>query len=324
MKGLLLTGATGFVGRNLLVAEISRGTRIHAPVRDAGKLRRQLRAEGLDDRLVTPLAADPAEWPRLGVDRAVLCAGVLFARTAGEYFNTNVEWTTSVLEALPPDCETIVLSSQAAGGPTPGGVAARTESHADTPLTWYGRSKLALEDRLREKFSKRDIKILRPPMVLGARDSATLPLFKMASGLVRVKPGLRPKEYSFIAVDDLVSGIDAAWGSPAAPPRYISAARTITDSELIETAARSVGGRGVTLPVPQIFIKLLSLVVDAVPSLRTSAPSLTRDRARDIWPDRWVVDSSAFRQATGWTCRLDLTNAIATARDSYAREGLLG
>lgn len=322
MNGLLLTGATGFVGRNLLLAEAAQGTRLFVTVRDPEKLRRQLQEEGIDPAIATPLPANPSQWPHLEIDRAILCAGVLFARSREEYFNTNVEWTTRILEALPASCDTVVLSSQAAGGPTPAGVTARGEHHPDEPVTWYGRSKLALEARLRERFSNRNIKILRPPMVLGARDTATLPLFKMAASLVRVKPGLRPKEYSFIAVEDLLTGIRAASKAPPTP-LYISAARTITDSELINTAARSVGGRGITMPVPQVVVKFLSLIVDAVPSLRASTPSLTRDRARDIWPDRWVVDSTAFRMATGWTCRLELPHAIDSARDSYTRQGAL-
>lgn len=324
MDRLLLTGATGFVGRNILLDEAARGTRMFVPVRDPEKLRRQLEEDGLDTSIATPLPVDPSEWPRLGIDRAILCAGVLFARSREEYFTTNVEWTTRIIHALPSACEIVVLSSQAAGGPTPQGVPARIEDHPDNPVTWYGRSKLALEARIRERFPARNIRVLRPPMVLGARDTATLPLFKMAAGLVRIKPGMRPKEYSFIAVEDLVSGIRAAWGAPAAGnPLYIAAARPITDTELINAAARSVGGRGLTMPVPQIVVKFLSVIVDAVPSLRASAPSLTRDRARDIWPDRWVVDSAAFRKATGWTCRLELPHAIDSARDSYIRRGVL-
>lgn len=320
--GLLLTGATGFVGRNLLLDEAARGTRLFVPVRDPEKLRRQLQEEGMDPAIATPLPVDPSTWPHLEIDRAILCAGVLFARSRQEYFTTNVEWTSRILEALPPACEVVVLSSQAAGGPTPNGFTARIEDHPDNPVTWYGRSKLALEERIKERFSDRNIRILRPPMVLGARDTATLPLFKMAAGLVRVKPGLRPKTYSFIAVEDLVSGIRAAWGTSGAP-HYIAAARPITDTELINAAARSLGGRGITMPVPQIAVKFLSWIVDAAPSLRASVPSLTRDRARDIWPDRWVVDSTAFRKTTGWTCRLELPDAIQSARDFYLRCGVL-
>lgn len=321
MKTLLVTGATGFVGRNLLLREISQGTQILAPVRDAKKLRAQLEIEGFDPASVTPLDPEPENWTAgIHPTHALLSAGVLFARNRDEYFATNVDWTLRILEALPESARVVVLSSQSAGGPTPHGRAARTESDADTPLTWYGKSKLALERALQSQKNRR-ICILRPPMILGARDTATLPLFKMALGLIRTKPGLRRKEFSFLSVDDVVEAVQSAWSFESPGPHYISAHRTITDWELIDTAARAAGGKGVTLPIPIAVVKAMSLLVDSIPSLRRSAPSLTRDRAKEIWADRWVVDSTAFRRATGWQSRQDLDEALNGAFRHYVREG---
>ena len=323
MKTLLVTGATGFVGRNLLLREISLGNQILAPVRDAKKLRAQLEIEGFDPESVTPLDPEPENWPAgIQPTHALLSAGVLFARHRDEYFATNVDWTLRILEALPESARVVVLSSQSAGGPTPHGRAARTESDADTPLTWYGKSKLALERALQSQKNRR-ICILRPPMILGARDTATLPLFKMALGLIRTKPGLRRKEFSFLSVDDVIEAVQSAWSFESPGPHYISAHRTITDWELIDTAARAAGGKGVTLPIPIAAVKAMSLLVDSIPSLRRSAPSLTRDRAKEIWADRWVVDSTAFRRATGWQSRQDLAEALNGAFRHYVREGHL-
>jgi nucleoside-diphosphate-sugar epimerase len=158
-------------------------------------------------------------------------------------------------------------------------------------------------------------------MILGPRDTATLPLFKMALGLIRTKPGLRRKEFSFLSVDDVVEAVQSAWSFESPGPHYISAHRTITDWELIDTAARAAGGKGVTLPIPIAVVKAMSLLVDSIPSLRRSAPSLTRDRAKEIWADRWVVDSTAFRRATGWQSRQDLAEALNGAFRHYVREG---
>lgn len=320
MKTLLVTGATGFVGRNLLIREVSRGTRILAPVRSVEKLHAQLRSEFLDASAVEPLPVDPASWHDIRPTHALLSAGVLFGRNRDEYFETNVDWTLGVIEALPDSTTIIVLSSQSAGGPTPIGRSARTEADADTPLTLYGESKLALERAIRQYHAGRPIRILRPPMILGPRDAATASLLKMASGFVRPKPGFRSKEFSFLSVDDVLDAIEAAWEANLRGPHYIAADLTITDWQLIDTAARAARAKGVTLPLPFFLIKALSLLVDSTPALRRSAPSLTRDRAREIWPDRWVVDSSAFRQATGWTSRHGLAQALGDAHRHLERE----
>jgi nucleoside-diphosphate-sugar epimerase len=160
-------------------------------------------------------------------------------------------------------------------------------------------------------------------MILGPRDTATLPLFKMAAGLVRTKPGLRRKEFSFLSVEDVLEAISRAWETALPSPHYIAADHTITDRQLIDTAARAAGAKGITLPVPIAMVKAMSLLVDSIPALRQSAPSLTRDRAKEIWPDRWVVDSSAFRKATGWSSRHDLLHALQSTHDFLIREGSL-
>jgi len=70
-------------------------------------------------------------------------------------------------------------------------------------------------------------------------------------------------------------------------------------------------------------VRLLAACVDAVPSLRAAAPSLTRGRAREIWPDRWVVDSSAFRRASGWSPAIALDQALLSACRYFQDQGRL-
>jgi len=319
---LLVTGATGFVGRNLLLQAVHDGHRVYAPVRDAEKLKSQILSEDIDPKQVVSLGVDPASWPILSLDAAVLSAGVLFARTFPEYLSTNVVWTQAILRALPKSCPVVILSSQSAGGPTPEGLLMRDEATADDPITWYGESKLRMERAIRRKFPKRKAIFLRPPMILGARDAATLPLFKMAGGALRPKPGLRTKSYSFIHVDDLVRAIFASIRSAnalAGKTYYVSARDPITDRQLIEGAGKALGRGGFTLPLPQDMIKMLSLVVDAVPALRNATPSLTRDRAREIWKDRWVVDAARFEKDSGWEATRTLEEALAEACAYYRR-----
>lgn len=321
MDSLLVTGATGFVGRNLILRAAAAGTKIFAPVRSPDKLSACLAEDGLARDSVNALPTEPSDWS--GFSHAVLCAGVLFARSRKEYFSVNVDWTLRILRALPRDCRVVLLSSQSAGGPTPDGRTARTEADPDCPITWYGESKQALELAVAREFPDRRITILRPPMILGARDSATLPLFKMARGPVRTKPGFRKKWFSYLAVDDVADAVMAAFECPRPGPFYIAAADPISDVELIASAARATGGRGITLRLPLLFIRSLAALVDAVPSWRDAVPSLTRDRAREIWPDRWVVDASAFRMATGWTDRTGLDDAMKSACGHYRSAGRL-
>ena len=207
----------------------------------------------------------------------------------------------------------IVLSSLAAGGPTPPDESHRAIRHADRPVSFYGASKLTMEKELRNRLGRR-LLILRPPMVLGPRDTATLPLFAMARGPVRVKPGFSPKHYSWVDVGDLCNAILSAsdtgdWEKHG--PFYLGSEQLITDNELIATAAKVIGAKGLTLSVPQIAIRLASLVIDAVPAWRAAAPSLGRDRVREIFPSRWVCDGTPFADQFGWRASKGLRQTLS-------------
>ena len=314
-----MTGSTGFVGRNLLLqlAGDARWNRIVLPVRDPEKLRSQLAAERISDERLVPCRVSDDLWQLpsdAAPDLAIHAAGLLFGRRKEDYFETNVEGSLRLAAQLPRTCRMILLSSLAAGGPTPAGSESRTMDHQDEPVSWYGASKLTLERELRNRLGRR-LFILRPPMVLGPRDAATVPLFKMARGVVRIKPGFAKKHYSWIEVGALCNAILVVASNPGESerhgPLYLGATGTITDEELIGTAAEVIGARGITLPVPQAAIRIASLAVDAIPTWRSAAPSLGIDRVREILPSRWVCDATPFRTAFGWSHRATLRETLA-------------
>ena len=51
--------------------------------------------------------------------------------------------------------------------------------------------------------------------------------------------------------------------------------------------------------------------------------SLTADCAREIWPNRWVLDSDPFHQATGWRGRATLEDTLARTLSWFQREKLV-
>lgn len=323
---VLLTGATGFVGRNYLIRAVGRRWKVFAPVRDAKKLHQQIAAEGLDPSFVEALPTSPESWPaHLSLDAAIHCAGALFERSLENYLRTNVAWTQSVLAKLPAGCPAIVLSSQSAGGPTPVGKSARSESDADDPVSEYGESKLRMERAIFRSGRRRTV-ILRPPMILGPRDSAQLQLFEMTRGPLRTKPGFKKKFYSFIACEDLLNALDAAMehmGSLAGRTFFVASPQVFSDIELLNASAACLPAQGLNLPLPHAAIKLVSAVVDASPVLRAKLPSLGRDRVREILEDRWVVDASKFCGETGWQASKPLATTLQEACTHYRSAGLL-
>lgn len=333
---LLLTGATGFVGRNLLLRALREGRyeKIWAPVRSVNKLRAQLRAEGIAEwpANLVAIEASARDW-NLGeaaeADHVLHSAGVLFSRREFDYFETNVEGTLRLLRAVRPTSRVVILSSLAASGPCQEGEEARRESSPESPVTGYGRSKLEMERRVAAEFADRSLVVLRPPMVLGPRDSATLPLFKMAKGKLHFKPGFGTKWYSFVAVSDLVDAIfaawagEGAWSKPGVRTYFVTSGKPFSDRDLVTGAARALNRKGWLLPVPQGVLRLVSRLVDSVPAWADAIPSLTADRANEIWPDRWVVSSDAFQQDFHWKPVAELLSVLTETGTWYRETGQL-
>lgn len=332
---LLLTGATGFVGRNLLLKALAekRYDEIILPVRSPQKLLEQFQFDGFDAipptvRLIVGAAPD---WNLSGVgpvEHVVHSAGVLAGRHLDEYVRTNVEGTSSLLRQLEDPKKIVVLSSLAAAGPCGADELCKLENGEPTPVTWYGHSKLQMERMLAREFAHLPYVCLRPPMVLGARDQASLPLFKMVRGPVRFKPGFRSKHYSFIGVGDLVNAIFAAldgkdWDTLEQRIFFVGHSAPITDRELIASAAVALARKGVLLCLPQSFLKVVSRIVESVEPWRKAIPNLSADRAKEIWPDRWVISSEAFQKRFGWRPTQDIRTVLKETGDWYVRTGQL-
>lgn len=326
---LLVTGATGFIGRTLVLRALGDASvsEVVAPVRSPEKLRAQLEREAADASKLRVIRAEAPRWNLRGlgpIDRVVHCAGVLFSRSRDDYFRVNVDGTLRLLESLEGSPRVILFSSQSAGGPTPRGCEAKTFDHPDRPVSWYGQSKLRMEAAVRD--AGRPVFLLRAPMVLGPGDMATLPLFRMVKGPVWPKPGLRRKEFSWVASTDLAEAIDAwfergpAEGVHAA---HVTSPGRITDAGLMRSAARASGRRGALLPVPQALLRPVAFASRFIPAISEKVPSLTPDRAREIWADRWVVDGEPFARMTGWRGSATLDDTLAGTLAWLEREGLV-
>ena len=328
---LLLTGSTGFVGRNFLLGALASGRydKIYLPVRSLTKFRAQMKQDDLAPHpALHPFESSAENW-NLGdaaqAEHVVHGAGVIFARTWPEYSDTNVQGTVRLFEALKKPQKVVVLSSLAAAGPNATALA-RVERDTSAPVTWYGKSKLEMERVLAERFSHVPYLLLRPPMIFGPRDHATLPLFKMVRKPVHFKAGFTRKYYSVLSVEDLAEAIGMALEKPWAGNGrvyYVAHPDSITDRQLLQDAASVCGRPSRILSVPQPLLKLASRLIDTIPTWRTTIPSLSVDRAKEIWPNRWVVSATAFERDFGWGARVPFKESLDRTRAWYLRTGQL-
>jgi dTDP-D-glucose 4,6-dehydratase len=81
--------------------------------------------------------------------------------------------------------------------------------------------------------------------------------------------------------------------------------------------------KGRLLKVPQPILWGVSKVVGSVPALSKAIPNLSKDRAKEIWPNKWVVSSQSFEEKFGWRATVDLKTSLKETCDWYVKSGQL-
>ncbi|PWU09728.1 MAG: hypothetical protein C5B47_03045 [Verrucomicrobia bacterium] len=104
---------------------------------------------------------------------------------------------------------------------------------------------------------------------------------------------------------------------------YVCNPNPVCDRDLIQCAGGLLGKNGYIFPVPQGIIRVAAFLIDAIPAFRNAIPSLTRDRVREIWPNRWVVAGDRFKEAFHFSCSSGLTKSLQDALQWYQINGYL-
>ncbi len=305
---LLVTGATGFIGRALAGHPRVRGTTVRLLVRS----RERARAIGLPpDGLVEGDLDDVAVLERAvtGVDAVVHLAGLTRARERAEFDRVNRGGTRNLAEAVvraAPHARFVLVSSLAAAGPTVDGAGTDAPPDACRPVSIYGRSKLAGERELLAVGGALDWVVVRPPIVYGPHDDGTRLLFRQACSPIAPVPWRR-RPLSLIHVDDLVAALVAALGSPAASHAFLPVDgpdRLDTDS-LVERVAEACGRRPRLLRVPMLVPRVIAPFAELASRLRNRSSFFNLDKMREASAIGWVCDAEPARRTLGFTASVD-------------------
>jgi len=282
MGPLFLTGASGFVGRQLLTALAARPGNLTCLARNPESLAALLagrpgwRAVAGD---LAALARDPA--PLSGARTIVHLAARTGKASAAEFNAANVEGTSALLAAARSAGvqRLIFVSSIAAAFP-------------DRRYYPYAESKRAAEALVRE--SGLDIAILRPTMIFGAGSPVFTGLAKLAAGPAAIALGGGHVRVQPIHVDDIVSLILALAAEAQLGGRVLEAGgpETLTMRELLSRIRQRVRGvPGPILPLPLEPLRTLLGLIEpvALPLLPLTAGQLASFANDSVaTPDPWV------------------------------------
>ena len=246
---VLVTGASGFVGRHLIRALRDAGHEVAACSRS------RVEQPGFF-YIASPDLEPGADWAAAlaGVDVVVHLAGLAAvdglgnsADLEGEYRKVNVEGTRALAkQAAKAGVKHFVFMSSlhAVAANSDERLSEQTEPH---PVSAYGRSKLAAEKAIQEELRTSGCAwtILRPPLVYGPGNQANFGLLLklVKTGTPLPLASVRNRR-SFIYVENLVDLISKCLGNAKAFGKvYLpSDGEDVSTPELIRAIARANAG----------------------------------------------------------------------------------
>jgi nucleoside-diphosphate-sugar epimerase len=334
---MLVTGASGFIGQHLVRRLIERGDRVSCLVRATSRID-ELRSSGA--QLIAGDATDRADIERaLAESQAGVVfhlAGLVKALRTEDFLRVNAGAVESVAAACADRAERpvlIVVSSLAAAGPCAGDQP-RVEGDSLTPVSAYGRSKLAAELAAATYAARLSISVVRPPIVFGPGDRGVLEMFRPIAHLgLHVVPGWEERRVSLIHVADLITLLLLAAekgerlqpnGVPGQGAYFVAAEHDPTYAELGQAMAMALGKRRATVAhIPGPLVRLVGLGGDAMGRVRQRPGWVNSDKMAEALAGSWTCSSAKARTQLSWSLAATLAERLRETAQWYRQAGWL-
>ena len=313
----LVTGASGFIGRNLVARLTGEGHEVRCVIRPGGGAAPAGVAPTPLD-LLDPAAVRASDALE-GVDVVFHLGGATRARSASAFAAANVTPTRNLLDALVArrlQPRFVYVSSQAAAGPAMSRDRPVTEGDVPRPVEEYGRSKLEAE-RVVGGFSDRvPSVIVRPCSVLGPFDRDFLAMFRHAQRGIVVYPGVERHWLSWLHVSDVVAGLLVAARAEAAANRtyFLASTHPIEWLTLGQAIEAVVGRRAAHLNIPGGLVRAAAHIGDIAGAFMLGTPLLNSNKATLSRQPFWVCSAERANRELGWIQARSLPDAV---RDTY-------
>ena len=316
MKKVLLTGATGFVGRALqqriLIDDQYDLTIAVRSIVDAPSSVRVVQ--------VTDLTAD-TDWSEAvqGVDVVIHCAArahVLVESSDDpliEFRKTNVGGALALAQqSLAAGVKRFVFISSIGVNGASTQVEPFTEKSVPAPHAPYAVSKLEAEVALQELCAGTSMQlvIIRPPLVYAAHAPGNFArLLKVVSFGFPLPFLLVKNQRSMVALENLVDFILCCAAHPAAANQtfLIADHQPISTSQMLRYLYAGMGKRLLLLPVPVSLMRFFATLAGRKALFNQLCGSLE-------------VDASKAQQLLGWTPPVTVEDAMRKVAEAYLAE----
>ncbi len=315
---LVLTGATGFVGRTLQGLALQAGFTPRALVRKELDNNPHLLTQ-TEQVCVNLVPENPRQEQQLsnalvGADAVIYCAGSVRGARLEDFLEANQIGLASIvqrLEALPEPPPLLLISSIAASRPG---------------ISDYAQSK-HLGERVLSGSSRIPWTIIRPTAIYGPGDTEMQPLFDLGKRGILPVLGPAGQRISLLHVDD-AGRAAVAWLKSWKNCHHAS--YTLDDgkdggytwqmvSEIILEALRATNNEASEnikkvrlVRIPRWALSVFAYTNRTFARLLRYAPMLTPGKVNELTQAQWLGDNTDFTRATGWEPGIRLEAGLKT------------
>ena len=300
---VLVTGATGFIGGNLVRALKARGYDVRALVRDQSST---LTLENTGVEVVPGDVRDPESVARAleGCQAVFHCAALytFWSLEPREVYQVNVEGTKTVFEeALKSGVEGVVYTSTVStiGIPKKGVGTEEMEPSPRDLIGHYKRSKYQGEkEALRAASKGLPVVVVNPTAPVGPWDVKPTPTGGIVLDFLRGRiPAYVNTGMNMVDVEDVATGHILALEKGQPGQRYILGNRNMTLKELLRTLESITGKKGPRLRVPINLVVALGIIDQLIEGkLLRRRPRIPLEGMRVARKPMYVSSAKAVRE----------------------------
>jgi dihydroflavonol-4-reductase len=325
MQRILVTGATGFIGSNLIIELHKQGYNVRAFHR---KDSNTSTINGLDVEHCLGDLRDESSLHKAieGCDIVFHTAAIVsfWKKKRAEQLAINVGGTRHVVEAcLKFGVKKLIHTSSVAalGFRRDGELIDET-----TQYNWGIRNSYRYTKHLAEIEILKGIKkglqatIVNPSIVIGPRD------LNVHGGqfILGIKSGRIPAYINggmnFVSVHDVVAGHISAAEYGRIGERYILGGVNLTFKDYFDVVAREIGGKSPKLKVPNWLVKIIAKTSELVGNISNAKPPLTSDLIASIGMNNWYSIEKAKKELSYSPTPIE--NAINEAYEWYQKNNI--
>lgn len=333
-KRILITGATGFIGRYLVEESQKAGLEVWIAIRPESNRRK---AETLSSHIISLDYTDEAGMieamrqasPQEGSipwHYVIHNAGLTKTARVEDFYEANAEHTRRLCSALlhsgaTPERFVLMSSLSSYGAPcSSDGVLHATDPQH--PTTHYGRSKQLAEQYVRD--SGLSYSIILPTGVYGPGDTDYLMALESIKRGINFMAGLETQYLTFVYGRDVARATLLVAQHPKAQgQRYIVADGDIhTDAAFGSLAQELLGKRAINLRAPLPLLYAICSIGNLWGKLTGRITPLNNDKYRIMAQRSWRCDIAPL-VALGWQPEYDLRKGLEETIAAARQEGRL-